>query len=128
MGGRGRSSWRLPGSVTFILTVSRHFGRSPSSLVLVELIVVLSFLWSFKPELEGMCEKYQEYSGSSLVLEPSAVTSLSTAALKRNLATHAAYDQNLVVEGTKEQMAERLKAFLEVRQADLVVWEVLHGD
>ncbi|KAJ3486191.1 hypothetical protein NLI96_g4419 [Meripilus lineatus] len=75
-----------------------------------------------------MCEKYQEYSGSSLVLEPSAVTSLSTAALKRNLATHAAYDQNLVVEGTKEQMAERLKAFLEVRQADLVVWEVLHGD
>ena len=75
-----------------------------------------------------MCEKYQEYSGSSLVLEPSAVTSLSTAALKRNLMAHAAYDQSLVVEGTKEQMAESLRAFLEVRQADLVVWEVLHGD
>ncbi len=77
---------------------------------------------------EGVCVNYNKHFGPSVVVDPSVVPELSTAALKRNLAAHAAYDSSISTEGSRQDMVERLKEFLEIRRANLVVWEVVNGN
>jgi hypothetical protein len=63
-----------------------------------------------------------------LITNPSVADSLSIAALKRNLAAHATFNDSIVATGTKKEMMARLKAILLVRQMDLIVKEMLCGD
>ncbi|CAL1715860.1 unnamed protein product [Somion occarium] len=84
-------------------------------------------------EVARQCEIYIEKLGSKYILQPEApmisdpqvVSELSTTALKRNLAAHAQYNAEILAEGSKHEMAERLRTLLEVRQADLLVRDVL---
>lgn len=72
-----------------------------------------------------MGTKYILQPEAPLISEPNAISELSTAALRRNLTTHAEYNSEISAEGAKHEMAERLKTLLETRQADLVVRNVL---
>ena len=60
-----------------------------------------------------------------LISDPALVYELSTKALAKNLTAHAEHNASILAEGSKSEMAERLKLLLELRQADLVVREVL---
>jgi hypothetical protein len=63
-----------------------------------------------------------------LISDPGACSSqLNAAALRANLAAHAAANPSIVVGGTKAEMAARLRALLERREADLRVREMLWG-
>ncbi|KAK7678594.1 hypothetical protein QCA50_018466 [Cerrena zonata] len=91
-------------------------------------------------EVPRQCEIYVEKMGSKYVLQPeaplisdpNAVSDLSIAALRRNLAAHAQYNPEIATEGTQHEMAERLKILLSTREADLVVrntlWKGEDGD
>lgn len=62
-----------------------------------------------------------------LINNPSIVPELSAAALKRNLAAHAARNPAIAAAGSKPEMAQRLIALLETRQMDMLVREMLLG-
>ena len=61
------------------------------------------------------------------VANPAVVPELSAAALKRNLAAHAACNPAIVASSTKPEMAARLKDLLETREMDLLVREMLQS-
>lgn len=59
------------------------------------------------------------------IVEPEACPSLTVAALKHNLAAHAAFNPDIVPTGTKAELAERLKNILETRQIDIIIRDML---
>lgn len=62
-----------------------------------------------------------------LIESPLVVPELSAAALKRNLAAHAACNPAVVATGTKPEMVDRLRGILETRQMDLLVRDMIQG-
>ncbi|KAH8101836.1 hypothetical protein BXZ70DRAFT_79817 [Cristinia sonorae] len=88
---------------------------------------------SMELEVPRECEIYVERMGrqyllqpeTPLISDPSLVSELSTNAIKRNLMAHAEHNPTIIAEGSKAEMAVRLKTLLELRAADLVVREVL---
>ena len=64
---------------------------------------------------------------SPLITNPGACHSLTTTALRVNLAAHASRNPAIVIGGTHEEMAERLKEILTRREMDLVVAQMLRG-
>jgi len=68
-----------------------------------------------------MGSKYSLELPPPLISNPSFCGRLSVAALKRNLAVHAAVNKEVSTGGTKREMADRLKTLLEMRLADLEV-------
>ncbi|KAJ7646206.1 hypothetical protein B0H17DRAFT_959163 [Mycena rosella] len=86
-------------------------------------------------EVPAPCERYVENLSAHYVVFPapplirlaSAAPVLSAAALKRNLAAHAARNPAVVASGTKSEMVERLQRLLETRAADLLVREMIEA-
>ncbi|KAJ7202748.1 hypothetical protein B0H12DRAFT_1330755 [Mycena haematopus] len=74
-----------------------------------------------------LASQYLIYPKPPLIANPEIVPELSAAALKRNLAAHAACNSTIVAAGTKPEMALRLTTLLETRKADLLVREMLLG-
>ncbi|KAF7290065.1 hypothetical protein HMN09_01311600 [Mycena chlorophos] len=80
-------------------------------------------------EITAPCEVYMSNLAQHYLLtitpplidRPSAVPALSAAALKRNLAAHAACNAAIVATGSKPEMAARLRTLLETREMDLLV-------
>jgi hypothetical protein len=62
-----------------------------------------------------------------LIAHATVVPELSIAALKRNLAAHAACNAAVVAAGTKPEMVERLRGILVTRKMDLLVREMIQG-
>ncbi|KAJ7765517.1 hypothetical protein DFH07DRAFT_1015341 [Mycena maculata] len=60
-----------------------------------------------------------------LITDPTAVSELSAAALKRNLAAHAICNPDVATAGTKPEILERLRNILEMRKMDLLVREMM---
>jgi hypothetical protein len=63
-----------------------------------------------------------------LIANPSICNHLSVAALKRNLESHAAVNNDIVVGGTKAEMVERLERLLKIREGDLIVRGMVCGE
>ncbi|KAL0945349.1 hypothetical protein HGRIS_000847 [Hohenbuehelia grisea] len=90
---------------------------------------------SFTLECPAKCEKYLirlhvQYLINPLpplITNPDAASQLSMSALKRNLAAHAACNPDISVSGSKIEMSERLRHVLQIREADLMVREVVFG-
>ncbi|TFY72832.1 hypothetical protein EVG20_g195 [Dentipellis fragilis] len=59
------------------------------------------------------------------ITDPAVCEHLTVAALKRNLAEHAARNPEIDVNGSKAQLMLRLQELLEVRKADLLVREMV---
>lgn len=76
----------------------------------------------------GLSSQYVIQPEPPLVVDPEACTSLSAASLRRNLAAHAAQNSAIVTGGTKAEMAERLTALLQRREADCAVRAMLWGE
>ncbi|KAF8336050.1 hypothetical protein F5887DRAFT_891748, partial [Amanita rubescens] len=74
-----------------------------------------------------MGSKYSLELPPPLILNPSLCGRLSVAALKRNLAVHAAVNKEVSTGGTKKEMADRLKSLLEMRLADLEVRRLIEN-
>lgn len=62
------------------------------------------------------------------IVEPSACSSLSVAALKRNLSVHATFNPEIITTGSKPELVARLQEILETRKLDLLVREMIWGD
>ena len=58
---------------------------------------------------------------SPLITDPEACSTLSCAALRRNLSAHAERNPAIVVGGTKDEMVLRLEGLLRTRKLDLLV-------
>ncbi|KAJ7732141.1 hypothetical protein B0H16DRAFT_180720 [Mycena metata] len=86
-------------------------------------------------EVPSACETYIDNMDTQylvdpqppLINNPSIVPELSVAALKRNLAAHAARNPAIAAAGSKPEMAQRLTALLETRKMDMLVREMLLG-
>ncbi|KAJ7651061.1 hypothetical protein FB45DRAFT_1018418 [Roridomyces roridus] len=86
-------------------------------------------------EMPSPCETYindleSQYlvdPAPPLISNPSVVADLSVAALKRNLYAHAACNGEIVVSGSKLEMAPRLREILETRKMDLLVREMIQA-
>ncbi|KAK2467283.1 hypothetical protein APHAL10511_000832 [Amanita phalloides] len=74
-----------------------------------------------------MESKYLVEIPPPLVSNPLLCSRLSAAALKRNLAAHAAVNRDVSTGGAKKDMVERLKGLLEMRLADLEVRRLIRG-
>ncbi|KAJ7595501.1 hypothetical protein C8J56DRAFT_1115426 [Mycena floridula] len=80
-------------------------------------------------EIPEPCEAYidslhREYlinPSPPLISSPSLCSHLSAAALKRNLAAHAACNPEIIAGGSKSEMKQRLEGILERREQDLLV-------
>ncbi|TCD67810.1 hypothetical protein EIP91_011938 [Steccherinum ochraceum] len=87
---------------------------------------------SLELEVPRECEIYVERMGrqyilqpeAPLITDPAAVPTLSIKALKANLSAHAEHNVNILSEGSKPELAERLTKLLEQREQDLAVREV----
>ncbi|KAI0951535.1 hypothetical protein AcW1_008557 [Taiwanofungus camphoratus] len=75
-----------------------------------------------------MHRRYVLRPRAPLVVDPAACAALAPAALRRNLAAHAAVDAEIVVGGSRAEMAERLERILALRAADMAVRELLWRD
>ena len=64
---------------------------------------------------------YLLYPLSPLITDPEACSTLSCAALRRNLSAHAESNPAIVVGGTKDEMVLRLQGLLRTRKLDLLV-------
>ncbi|KAJ7068858.1 hypothetical protein B0H15DRAFT_918312 [Mycena belliarum] len=86
-------------------------------------------------EIPSACDRYIDNLSANYLLDPrpplianvDAVPELSAAALKRNLAAHAACNPAVVAGGPKPEMVERLRAILQTRKMDLLVREMCQG-
>jgi len=72
--------------------------------------------------------KYDVHPSPPLITNPAVCAQLSTAALERNLAGHAACNPDIVTTGPKAEMVERLEGILKMREMDLVVRDLLWGE
>ncbi|PPQ84013.1 hypothetical protein CVT25_000559 [Psilocybe cyanescens] len=87
-------------------------------------------------EIPFTCEAYVDNVTSHylinplppLITNPHICGHLLSAALKRNLEAHAAYNPSIVTSGTRPEMLERLSKILEIRQLDLLVLGMLEGN
>ncbi|GLB44753.1 putative MINDY deubiquitinase [Lyophyllum shimeji] len=77
--------------------------------------------------VDDMHNKYALDPRPPLVTDPEVCALLSAAALQRNLAAHAAINPGIVAAGGKAEMAERLRALLEMRRMDLLVRDMFRG-
>ncbi|KAJ6489068.1 hypothetical protein C8R45DRAFT_901995 [Mycena sanguinolenta] len=75
--------------------------------------------------IDNLASQYLLSIQPPLIANPDIVPELSAAALKRNLAAHAARNSSIVAAGTKQEMAARLTGLLTMRKADLLVREML---
>ena len=71
--------------------------------------------------------KYMIEPQEPYLVEPSACSSLSAAALKRNLQIHATFNPEIITVGSKPELVARLQAILETRKLDLLVREMIWG-
>ncbi|KII84371.1 hypothetical protein PLICRDRAFT_362655 [Plicaturopsis crispa FD-325 SS-3] len=78
--------------------------------------------------IDNMQSKYLINPSPPLIKSPSACATLSVAALKRNLLAHAEYNADIVANGTKNGMAERLRTILQTRKMDIVVRKMIWHD
>ena len=74
-----------------------------------------------------MHEQYLLHPAPPLISDPDIVSMLSKAALSRNLAARAAINSSIISTGLSNEMEERLRRILEVRNLDLAVREMLVG-
>lgn len=74
-----------------------------------------------------MHKKYLLEPLPPLIVNPKICAHLSAAALQRNLAAHAMTNPDIMAAGSKAEMAERLKALLELRKADMLVRDMILG-
>ena len=72
-----------------------------------------------------MGSKYVLHPEAPLISDPNAVSNLTSTALKHNLVAHSQYNSSISVEGTQDEMVERLRTLLETRRADMLVRQVL---
>jgi hypothetical protein len=63
-----------------------------------------------------------------LIVDPKICAQLSSASLQRNLAAHAERNPDIMAAGSKAEMAERLKALLEMRKMDMLVRDMILGE
>ncbi|KAL1721344.1 hypothetical protein EV715DRAFT_195328 [Schizophyllum commune] len=75
--------------------------------------------------IDTMHLKYFLYPTPPLITNPALCAQLSAAALKRNLAAHAAVNPKIIAAGTKAEMMERLTGVLKVRELDVLVRELM---
>ncbi|KAJ7698980.1 hypothetical protein B0H17DRAFT_317089 [Mycena rosella] len=86
-------------------------------------------------EIPSACEHYVDNMAAHYLVDPAPplldnaalVPDLSAAALKRNLAAHAARNPGIVAGGTKPEMVARLRCILETRTMDLLVRQMIQG-
>jgi len=64
---------------------------------------------------------YPPHPFPPLITDPEACSTLSCAALRRNLSAHAESNPAIVVGGTKDEMVLRLEGLLRTRKLDLLV-------
>ena len=72
-----------------------------------------------------MGSKYVLHPLAPLISDPNVVSNLNSTALEHNLAAHSQYNSSISVEGTQDEMVERLRTLLETRRADMLVRQVL---
>ena len=72
-----------------------------------------------------MGSKYVLHPEAPLISDPNAVSNLTSTTLKHNLVAHSQYNSSISVEGTQDEMVERLRTLLETRRADMLVRQVL---
>lgn len=75
-----------------------------------------------------MRHKYMINPQAPYIVEPSACSSLSVAALKRNLTLHATFNAEIITTGSKPELVARLKGILETRKLDILVREMIWGE
>ncbi|TRM68547.1 hypothetical protein BD626DRAFT_118050 [Schizophyllum amplum] len=75
--------------------------------------------------VDSMHLKYFLYPTPPLIVNPALCPQLSAAALKRNLAAHAAVNPKIIAAGTKAEMQERLTGILKTRELDVLVKQLL---
>jgi hypothetical protein len=63
-----------------------------------------------------------------LITKPVLCAQLSRAALKRNLEAHHAVNKDILANGTKAEMKERLETLLKRREVDLLVRGMIYGE
>ncbi|KAF7327329.1 hypothetical protein MKEN_00310400 [Mycena kentingensis (nom. inval.)] len=78
--------------------------------------------------INGLSQQYLVDIAPPLISSVALVPNLSVAALKRNLAAHAARNSSIIACGTKPELAARLKGILEMREQDLLVREMLEAE
>ncbi|KAJ7266568.1 hypothetical protein C8J57DRAFT_1068466 [Mycena rebaudengoi] len=86
-------------------------------------------------EIPSECERYIDNIATQYLVDPAppliataaVVPELSAAALKRNLAAHAAHNPAVLAVGSKPELVERLTRILETRKMDLLVRAMLQG-
>ena len=71
--------------------------------------------------LKDIPKAYLLHPSSPLITDPEACSTLSCAALRRNLSAHAESNAAIVVGGTKDEMVLRLEGLLRTRKLDLLV-------
>ncbi|KIY45136.1 hypothetical protein FISHEDRAFT_67103 [Fistulina hepatica ATCC 64428] len=76
--------------------------------------------------IQNLKVQYILHPAPPLVVEPAICNKLSAAALRRNLAAHAAVNPTIVTLGSKAEMAERLRILLEARRTDLLVRDMIY--
>jgi hypothetical protein len=74
-----------------------------------------------------MHKQYLLHPTPPLISDPGIVSMLSQTALLRNLAAHASINSSIIATGPCNEMEERLRRILGVRNLDLVVREMLVG-
>lgn len=67
-----------------------------------------------------MHKQYLLHPAPPLISDPDVTSMLSKGALARNLEAHAAINSSIVAVGPRNEMEERLRKILEVRNHDLV--------
>ncbi|RDB25528.1 hypothetical protein Hypma_006214 [Hypsizygus marmoreus] len=77
--------------------------------------------------VDNMHLKYALDVRPPLIINPRVCAQLSSGALKRNLAAHAMANPDIIAEGGKAEMAERLRLLLETRDMDLLVRDMILG-
>ncbi|OBZ72512.1 hypothetical protein A0H81_07389, partial [Grifola frondosa] len=94
-------------------------GNDPSYKVQVEIP------YACEDYISKLSSKYMLNPLPPLIVDPKAVADLSAAALRRNLAAHETFNEEVVVGGSRKEMAERLRKILVDRSDDLVVKEMV---
>lgn len=70
-------------------------------------------------------QQYWLHPAPPLVTNPADVLQLSSSSIKQNLAAHAESNPEISAQGTKPELAGRLRTLLEVRKMDLLVRKLI---
>ncbi|KAH9948596.1 hypothetical protein B0H21DRAFT_230902 [Amylocystis lapponica] len=77
--------------------------------------------------IDTLHRKYMLHPRPPLIVDPDACAQLSTAALRRNLEEHAAFNADILAEGSQKEMVVRLEHILRLRESDLAVRDIVWG-